>query len=57
MKPLNGGGRCRHILQPHRGGNIVLVLRRMFVRWLNKHKLTFTDCHQLIGSSRRQPEI
>ena len=57
MKHLDAGGQCRHILQPHRGESIVLVLRRMIVQWLNKHKLTFMDCPQLIGSSRRRPEI
>ena len=57
MRHLDGGGQCRHILQPHRGGGIVLVLRRRFVQWLNKHELTFMDCLQLIGSSRRRPEI
>ena len=31
MKHLDGGGRCGHIPQPHRGGTIVLGLRRMFV--------------------------
>ena len=31
MKHLDGGGRCRHILQPHLGGTIMLGLRRMFV--------------------------
>ena len=50
MKHLDGGGRCRHILWPHRGGTIVLRIKEnvYYIVCLKKHKLTFADFLQML---------
>ena len=62
MKHLDGGGQCRHILQPHQSGTILLETKEnvYYIVCLKKYQLTFADYLQMLvlrGDELKQKNI